>query len=127
MKILYTKQINRASILKTIEKTIPIIRQYWGDKVIVCHGGVTQVNDDQQKNEIIEIEDLMKKIENEEETKPFIVGEWDFFILKYDKSEMTQLCHESDVHFQSQNVKMLKEIQAKLKEISIEYHEIVEQ
>lgn len=127
MKILYTKQINRASILKTIEKAIPIIRQYWGDQVIISHGGVTQVNDDQQKNEIIEIEDLMKKIENEEKTKPFIIGDWDFFILKYDKSEMIQLCHESDVHFQSQNVKMLKEIQAKLKEISIEYHEIVEQ
>jgi hypothetical protein len=127
MKILYTKQINRASILKTIEKTIPIIRRFWGDQVTVCHGGVTQVNDDQQKSESIKFEDLMRKIENEEKTNPFIVGEWDFFILKCDNSEMIQLCHESDVHFQSQNLEMLKEIQAKLKEISIEYHEIVEQ
>lgn len=127
MKILYTKQINRISILKTIEKTIPIIRRFWGDHVIVRHGRVTQVDDDQQKSETIGIADLMRKIENEEKTNLFIGGEWDFFIIKYDESEMIKLCHESDVHFQSQNVEMLKEIQAKLKEISIEHHEIVEQ
>lgn len=127
LKILYTKQINRESILKTIKETIPIVRKFWGKQVVVCHGGVSQVNDDDQmKNEIIEIEDLMQKIEIEETTKPFIVGEWDFFIINLDESEIIQLCHESDVHFKSNNEEMLKEIQAKLTEISIEYHEIKE-
>ena len=126
MKTLYTKQINRASILNAIEKIIPIIHQYWGEQVIVCHGGVTQLDEDQLKNEKIKTADLIKKIENEENTKPFVVGGWDFFIRNEDKTEMIQLCHESDVHFQSENDKMLREIQAKLNEISIDYHEIKE-
>ncbi len=65
-----------------------LIRQHWGERIKGEHNGVIRVESEKLFNpEVLDIGDIVRKLEDEERCEPFTVGEWDYFIMNMDESE----------------------------------------
>ena len=114
-------------MLDVIKQVSPILQKYWGNKIKIAHGGICNFKEeDQFKYRTIKTTEIVKKLLEEENSKLFVVGDWDLFVCNLTESETMQLCHESDLHFEFINETAMNEIKLKLTEILIAFTEMEE-
>ncbi len=126
MKII-TSQIDRDTFILILSDFMMISGKYWGEKIKVAHGGVSQVDDEKQyQYKTIDTKDLINQIYDEEKKEDFRIGEWDYFITDESETDIVQLCHESDIHFEVMNQEFSRIIESMLQKLNIKSYTVDE-
>lgn len=104
-----TKPITPECIKNEIDYIISFFQENKSEKIYVCYGWKCEAKN-QYKDIKLKIEDLKSFIENSEKNNIFILGKSDLYIADSKKENEFLLCHESDIHFESKNSKMISKV-----------------
>jgi hypothetical protein len=109
--------LTRGQIITELQGTPELLASYGYAQVIVYFGFGSCGNIDELWKEIqIEAEGLLQFAENGERRGLFEPGRSDLYIEAKDGSLLLQFCHDSDIHFRSENEALAAALESRWRE-----------
>lgn len=98
----------------------------WGVREIVAfHGGVTDVDEALQWTPIqVAVSTLVEFVDKVSSQSGFRLGDDDLFFETIDRRVTFQLCHEGDVHFQSDDSEQLLEVRQAWRKLGLSVYQV---